>query len=129
MTVAPNVAMSDTFTVQRMGAEDGPYTFADLQAQVRAGTVRTSTQLRRGTSNWFPAGEVPGLFSEKEWVVALLLSFLLGYLGVDRFYLGQIGWGILKLVTLGGLGIWYIIDLILIATGSMRDQNGLPLRR
>ena len=47
MTVAPNVAMSDTFTVQRMGAEDGPYTFADLQAQVRAGTVRTSTQLRR----------------------------------------------------------------------------------
>jgi hypothetical protein len=129
MTVAPGIAASDTFTVQRMGAEDGPYSFADLQAQVRSGSIRTSTQVRRGTSSWFPASEIPGLFSEKEWLVALLLSFLLGYLGVDRFYLGQIGWGILKLVTLGGLGIWYVIDLILIATGSMRDQNGLPLRR
>lgn len=129
MTVAPGVAPSDAFMVQRMGAEEGPYTFADLQAQVRSGTIRTSTQVRRGTSNWFAATEIPGLFSEKEWIVALLLSLLLGYLGVDRFYLGQVGWGILKLVTLGGLGIWYVIDLILIATGSMRDQNGLPLRR
>jgi len=129
MTVAPGVAPSDAFMVQRMGAEEGPYTFADLQAQVRSGTIRTSTQVRRGASNWFAATEIPGLFSEKEWIVALLLSLLLGYLGVDRFYLGQVGWGILKLVTLGGLGIWYVIDLILIATGSMRDQNGLPLRR
>ena len=129
MTVAPGVAPSDAFMVQRMGAEEGPYTFADLQAQVRGGTIKTSTQVRRGTSSWFAATEIPGLFSEKEWLIALLLSFALGYLGADRFYLGQIGWGILKLVTLGGLGIWYIIDLILIATGSMRDQNGLPLRR
>ncbi len=129
MTAAPGIPASDTFMVQRMGAEEGPYTFADLQAQVRGGSIKTSTQVRRGTSSWFSATEIPGLFSEKEWLVALLLSFLLGYLGVDRFYLGQIGWGILKLVTLGGLGIWYVIDLILIATGSMRDQNGLPLRR
>jgi hypothetical protein len=123
------VTPSDTFTVQRMGADEGPYTFTDLQAQVRAGSVKTGTLVRRGAGNWFPATEIPGLFSEKEWLVALLLSFFLGYLGVDRFYLGQIGWGILKLITIGGLGIWYVIDLILIATGSMRDQNGLPLRR
>lgn len=120
---------ADTFVVQRMGAEEGPYTFADLQAQVRAGTLKTSSLVRRGSGNWFQAGEIPGLFSEKEWLVALLLSFFLGYLGVDRFYLGQVGIGILKLVTIGGLGIWYVIDLILIATGSMRDANGLPLRR
>jgi hypothetical protein len=129
MTAYPGLGPNDTFTVQRMGSEDGPYTFAALQDQVRGGIVKTSTVVRRGDSAWFSAGEIPGLFSEKEWVVALLLSFFIGYLGVDRFYLGQTWLGILKLVTLGGLGIWWLIDLISIATGSMRDDQGLPLRR
>ena len=129
MTDTPGVAPTDTFMVQRMGAEEGPYSLADLQAQVRSGSVKYNTLIRRGTSNWFNATEVPGLFSEKEWLVALLLSLVLGYFGVDRFYLGHVGLGILKLITLGGLGIWYVVDLILIATGGMRDSNGLPLRR
>ena len=125
----PTVAPTDTFTIQRMGSEEGPYSLADLQAQVRAGSVKYNTLIRRGDSAWFNATEVPGLFSEKEWLVALLLSLVLGYFGVDRFYLGHVGLGILKLITLGGLGIWYVVDLILIATGGMRDSNGLPLRR
>lgn len=65
----------------------------------------------------------------RDWLVALLLSIFLGSLGVDRFYLGKIGSGLLKLFTFGGLGIWWLIDVILIAAGSMRDAEGRPLIR
>jgi len=53
---------------------------------------------------------------DKKWIVALLLSIFLGSLGIDRFYMGYVGTGILKLITFGGLGIWALIDIILIAT-------------
>lgn len=48
----------------------------------------------------------------------------MGAFGVDRFYLGKVGTGILKLVTIGGFGLWTIIDLALIMAGSMRDKQG-----
>lgn len=63
----------------------------------------------------------------KSKMVALLLSIFLGELGIDRFYLGYIGLGILKLLTGGGLGIWWLVDLILIATGKMKTKDGQKL--
>lgn len=50
------------------------------------------------------------------WILTLIMSIIFGSLGVDRFIMGQVGLGILKLITLGGCGIWWLIDLILIAT-------------
>lgn len=64
-----------------------------------------------------------------KWVTALLLSIFLGWLGIDRFYVGKIGTGILKLITGGGFGIWWIIDIILIATNSMTDKQGKKLQK
>jgi TM2 domain-containing membrane protein YozV len=57
----------------------------------------------------------------------MLLSFFLGTLGVDRFYLGQTGLGIAKLLTFGGCGVWAIIDFILIAMRNITDVDGKPL--
>ena len=51
-------------------------------------------------------------------------SIFLGELGIDRFYLGYIGTGILKLITCGGFGIWWLIDLIMIATGKLKPKDG-----
>ena len=65
----------------------------------------------------------------KDWLTALLLSIFLGQLGVDRFYMGYIGLGVLKLLTGGGCGIWWLVDVILIATDSLKDAKGRPLRK
>jgi hypothetical protein len=75
-----------------------------------------------------PAGQVPYASGPgKSFVTTWILSLLLGNLGVDRFYLGKIGTGVAKLLTLGGLGIWSIVDLIITLTGNTRDKDGRPL--
>jgi TM2 domain-containing membrane protein YozV len=58
------------------------------------------------------------------WLVTLLLCWFLGVFGVHRFYLGRLKTGILMLITIGGFGIWYLIDLIMVIIGNMKDENG-----
>jgi TM2 domain-containing membrane protein YozV len=70
----------------------------------------------------------PGGVSDKEQGLAFLLSVFLGTLGADRFYLGQTGLGVAKLLTGGGCGVWALVDLILIGMGKMKDAQGRPLR-
>ena len=66
---------------------------------------------------------------QKSWLATLLLCFFLGGLGVHRFYVGKIGTGILQIVTIGGLGIWVLIDFIMIAVGKFTDKQGQALAR
>lgn len=65
----------------------------------------------------------------RQWLVAILLSFFLGSFGVDRFYLGYGGLGVLKLLTFGGFGIWWFIDFIRIGLNSLPDADGNSLER
>ena len=62
--------------------------------------------------------------SEKRILPAFFLCFFFGVLGVHRFYVGKVGTGILQLVTLGGLGIWALIDFIMIIVGAFTDKEG-----
>lgn len=66
--------------------------------------------------------------SEKGFVPTVLLCFFLGVFGIHRFYVGKIGTGILMLLTLGGLGIWSLIDFIMIVCGSFKDKQELPIK-
>ena len=65
---------------------------------------------------------------DNKWLTCLLLCFLLGYLGAHRFYTGHIGIGIIQLLTLGGCGIWTLIDFILIVSGNFKDAQGNTIK-
>ncbi len=67
--------------------------------------------------------------SQQDWLVALLLCFFIGVIGAHRFYVGKIGTGLLMVFTLGGLGIWTFIDLILIIVGKFKNKDGEILSR
>ena len=66
--------------------------------------------------------------SSRNWIVTLLLCWFLGALGVHRFYVGKTGTGILQLLTLGGFGVWVLIDFIMILVGAFTDEEGMRVR-
>ena len=64
-----------------------------------------------------------------DWLALFLLTFFVGVLGVHRFYVGKIGTGVLMLITLGGLGVWFLVDLILVVTGQFTNKDGEKIPR
>ena len=62
--------------------------------------------------------------SDKSRTIALILAAVLGVFGAHRFYAGKVGTALLMLITMGGLGIWWLVDLILVAAGGFRDSDG-----
>jgi TM2 domain-containing membrane protein YozV len=66
--------------------------------------------------------------SSRNWLTAVLLSFFLGVVGAHRFYAGKTGTAILMIVTCGGVGVWALIDFIMILVGNFRDAEGLPIK-
>ena len=123
-----NFGSSPTFKVMAYGGDDRTYTLSDLQGMAKAKVIKPETMVQASNSQYpVPASQVPTVFSDKSWTTALILSILLGTLGIDRFYIGHTGIGVAKLLTLGGCGIWALVDLILIAMRNVTDSQGRPL--
>jgi hypothetical protein len=117
------------FRLSGPGESLGTLTLAQLRAMAAARQITPTARVRNtGSDQWYYAKDVPWLYSDRNWIVAVVLSFFLGVLGIDRFYLGYTGMGLAKLVTIGGLGIWALIDCVLIAVRVVPDSEGLPLR-
>jgi len=77
----------------------------------------------------YPASSVATMGeSDKSFIGTFLLSWLLGSFGADRFYVGKVGTAIFKLLTLGGFGIWQLVDMILIGFGKFKDKEGRQLQ-
>ena len=115
--------------VQIPGQPDSPVDSFTLSAWAKTKVIQPNTQVTDvETNRTFAASQIPDVFSDKEYIIALLFSIFLGYLGIDRFYMGQVGMGIGKLLTGGGCGVWWLIDIILIATRSSNDSAGRPLK-
>jgi hypothetical protein len=120
--------MSNFWQPQIPGYSGEAVSTETLKSWANSGSIKPDTQIKEvQTGRIYPASQIPGIFSDKSLVAAALLSFFLGGLGVDRFYLGYTGIGIAKLVTLGGLGVWSLIDFILILVRQVPDSQGRAL--
>ncbi|XP_015592159.1 TM2 domain-containing protein CG11103 [Cephus cinctus] len=77
-----------------------------------------------GSRSFFREGVPCIKYSGHYFATTLLYSILLGFLGMDRFCLGQTGTAVGKLLTLGGIGVWWIVDVILLVTNSLQPEDG-----
>ena len=116
------------YYVQIPGMHGQTFSFDQLSSMAVQRVLKPGSLVQVvGEPYWSPASAVPGVFSEKSYIAAMILAWFLGVFGVDRFYLGYTGIGLAKLFTFGGLGIWALIDFILIALRRVPDREGKPL--
>ncbi len=106
----------------------GPFGVMQLRRMASDCTITPSTHVTTGNQPRVPVVHVPGIYSRRSRRAALALALFGGILGLDRFYLGKFGTGIAKLMTLAGLGVWWLTDLIALGSRQTTDVNGLPLR-
>ena len=122
------------YTVHIYGYGNVAVDYPTLAQYVRARQVGPEDLVvDNATKLTWQAKNIPGLFSDKDYLTALLLSIFIGGLGVDRFYTGHTGIGVGKLLlfifSCGTLGwIWAIVDIILFATRQVTDSLGRPLK-
>jgi TM2 domain-containing membrane protein YozV len=86
------------------------------------GAVQVSTAVQVAT----PLAAYP---TDKRILPAFLLCFFAGVFGAHRFYVGKIGTGFAQLFTLGGLGVWALVDMILLLCGAFTDENGVQIKQ
>ena len=121
-----------SYHIKTAGAHLGPFTEEQVQEGLDAGTFQINDRIfSKERGKWctlakagFRPAEDRTPVSTKKRLVALLLCFFIGALGVHRFYVGKIGTGIVQVLTLGGFGIWVLIDFIWIGCGIFKDKDG-----
>lgn len=95
-------------------------------APAASATAAPTTTVTAASADPAP-GVATGDPAPKSFIVTWLFALFLGFFAVDRFYLGKIGTALAKLFTLGGLGVWVLVDLVLVLAGAQRDKLGRPL--
>lgn len=109
----------------------GPFGVMQLRRMAFERTITPATQVTTGNQHWepmLPVMHIPGIYSRRSRRTALILAIFCGILGLDRFYLGKYGTGIAKLMTLAGLGGWWLLDIAGLGNRITTDVDGLPLR-
>lgn len=107
----------------------GPFGKMQLRRMAADRQITPSTLVSTEGQPWIPISHIPGVYSTRSRRTAIALAFFGGILGMDRFYLGRFGTGLAKMITMGGLGVWWLFDIIGLGARLTTDVDGLPLRK